>query len=127
MAVNIFKKAKAYVKAHPRTSFQDAIQKVKGGKSVSGVKRKKAVTGTKRKAVTGTKRKRVTGVKVASSVGRVGATDPIKKGKAIVGKIDSLTQQRAKEKNKEMKLLLAYAINAEHDKLDKLKRAYKKL
>lgn len=43
MANNIFKLAKAYVRKHPRTSFQDAIQKVKGKarKKVGAVKKKK--------------------------------------------------------------------------------------
>ena len=54
MATNVFTKAKAYCKKHPRTSFQEAIQIVSGKKkkvAVSGVKRKKAAPAAKKAAV----------------------------------------------------------------------------
>lgn len=37
---NIFKLAKQYQRKHPKTDWQTCIQKVKGGKKVSGTKKK---------------------------------------------------------------------------------------
>src|ERR1700684_1585832 len=76
-ADNIFVRAKAYRKEHPRTSFQDAIKKV-AGKKVSGPVKKRAAASKKtavtpgrtRSAVSGT-RKRVTAKKVASSTPKI--------------------------------------------------------
>ncbi len=39
---NIFKLAKSYQRKHPKTDWQTCIQKVKGGKKVSGTKKKSA-------------------------------------------------------------------------------------
>jgi len=63
---NIFVRAKAYQKLHPRTPWAECIQKVKGKKSVSGTKKKTvgSVSGMR-------KRKRVSGVKVGSSAPKV--------------------------------------------------------
>lgn len=116
---NIFKKAKAYVKLHPRTSFQDAIQKVKGKKTVSGVRKK--VSGTKRvaspakriaapKAVTGKKR----------SVGKIGAVSHAKK---LMNDIAKMEKDRAKETSREMRDIYALAINKKHKDLDRVKRS----
>lgn len=132
MAENIFKKAKAYVKAHPRTSFQDAIQKVKGKGKVSGVKKRK-VAGVRKTAVSGVKRKPVAKktavrnvtVKVGRVAGtkRVGAIGAIAKGTKLVNEINRLEKKRAAVTNKELRDIVQLQINANHRKLDSLKRS----
>lgn len=117
---NIFVRAKAYQKDHPRTAWAECIQKVKG-KKVSG-----SVTGAK------AKRKRVTGIRVASTVGKavvkrspVTKTDLIKKAAAIVKDIEKLEVERKLLKSREMRDIYSLQINRQHDKLDALKRAHK--
>lgn len=125
MAVNIFKKAKAYRKLHPNISFQDAIQKVKGtGAAVSGVKKKTV----KRKAVAGVKKcKAVVRGRVGAVKKRVSPKSKLERGKAIIRQIDAHEKKHAQTVGKEAKTLLALEINSLHDKLDALKAQYKKL
>lgn len=128
---NIFVRAKAYVKAHPRTSFQDAIQKVKGKKTVSGVKRKssaKAKVATRKpKKETVTKTTRVTAT-VGRAVGRIGSVNGTEKtGLKLLNNINRLTVKLKTTKGADARNFIKRLINAEHDKLDlltkKLKRA----
>lgn len=114
-ADNIFVRAKAYVKDHPRTSFQDAIQKVKG-KKVSGTKPKAKVAGTKRPRTTSP-------AKVASTRPRIHHTGAIAKAKKIVADIDKLERERKALKNREMKDIYALEINKLHRQLKTLKKA----
>lgn len=48
---NIFKLAKSYQRKHPNTDWQTCIQKVKGGKKVSGTKKKTAKRKTAKRKV----------------------------------------------------------------------------
>ena len=112
---NIFSRAKAYVKAHPRTTFQEAIQKVKG-KKIAGVK-------TKAKAparVAGT-RKRVQAkpqlIARTAAMHKGGSIGALKQSQAIINNIDKMERERAKMKSKELKDISALLINAEHKKL----------
>lgn len=122
-ADNFFVRVKKYRKEHPRASQQQAMKALKGKKSVSGTKRK--VAGTK--AVTGTKRKRrVSGVAASAKIiGKRTTVSGIDRAKAIVRDIDRLEAKRARETKRELKDIIQLAINAKHDKLDALKRAYK--
>lgn len=124
-------------KAHPRIEWKTAIsqasKKLKG-KKVAGVK-VTVKTGTK-------KRKRVSGVKVGkvAKVGRVtkvgnskayrpkisGAIGAIGRAKKIKGGIDKLERELKGIKDRELKQLYHIAINAEHDKIDAIKRSLKK-
>lgn len=79
---------------------------------------KRRVSGTKAKASVGKKKRRVYGT---SSIGKIGTA------KKVMGKIDSLERMRKNEKRREMKDIIQLEINQLHDKLDNLKRAYKKL
>lgn len=126
MAVNIFKKAAAYRKAHPRTSFQDAIQKVKGGK-VSGTKKKKAVAGAKPKRKAAAP-KRTAVKRVTVNVGRV-APKPVSriagtqtKAMKIAKEIEALEQKRKGLKGAEVRDINARTINAKHRELNRLKQ-----
>lgn len=136
MATNIFSLAKTIRDKHPRMSVQASVQKA--GKQIRAEK-KAAVSGVKRKSVGKTKKtigktKRSIGKKVGrvASV-RVGGTKRkaavggYEKGLAIHKKIDTLEAKYKGETRKELKEILRLAINAEHDKLDDLKRAYKKV
>lgn len=121
---NIFVRAKAYVKVHPRTSFQDAIQivskkKISGTKKkVSGVKRK--VSGTKKVAGT-VKRKRTTTHLVHSTSAPKHTI--IERGKALIRQIDKLELQRKNEKNRDMKDIIQVEINKCHRKLREIKKS----
>lgn len=119
-ADNIFVKAKAYRKEHPRISFQDAIKKV-SGKKVSGAKK---ITGAKKVKVAGTRKRTTKPAKVGTSrpaanksIGR------IDKGHALVKQIDQLERKRKAIKNKELRDIYAFEINGIHKRLNQLKRA----
>lgn len=121
MAVeNIFKKAKAYVKLHPRTSFQDAIQKVKGTKksTVSGTKPKKKTVTTKtvKKATIGAIKRHTSPKKINSAYTH---------GTKILGQIDKLEADLKRAKGNDKKTFIKIAINAKHDELDAVKRKLK--
>jgi hypothetical protein len=129
-ADNIFVRAKAYVKAHPRTSFQDAIQKVKGKKTVSGVKRKAATvskpTARKPKKETVTKTTRVTAT-VGKAIGRIGSVNSAEKaGLKLLANINRLTVKLRTTKGTDAKNFIKRLINAEHDKLDSLNKKLKR-
>lgn len=118
---NIFKRAKAYRAEHPRVSFQDAIQRVKGKISAP-----KKVSGTTTKPKTIRTRKAAKPVHVSSSrTVSSYKTDWIKKAQAILTKIDKMEAKRTKHKSKEMKDIYAIAINAEHHKLKQLQQKFK--
>ena len=131
-ADNIFVRAKAYVKEHPRTSFQVAIQKVKG-KKVSGIKAKpkakvsgsytshKTASRSASPKVSGT-RKRTTAKKVGSS--STGSKELQKKNAELLSaymRIDGYEQLLSKEKRIGVKKELITKINHLHDKVDRLK------
>ncbi len=116
---NVFTRAKAILKAHPRKKWQECIQAASKGSAVSGVK--KRVAGVKKKTtVSGVRKRKVGALPVKrATVGRIG------KASAIIGKIDTYEAKYAKEKNKLKKKFIAMEINALHDKLDRLKQQYK--
>lgn len=130
---NIFVKAKAYHKKHPRTSWAECIQKVKGKKSVSGVKRKtvgaaKKVSGPKKRIASAThrttpKRKaaapKVSAKRVSVHIGKIGAVG----GKAIriAKEIERLEVQRKAIKGKILRDINARIINAKHRELNAVK------
>ncbi len=129
MAVNIFKKAKAYRKIHPNVSFQDAIQKVSGksAKPVSGVKKKRKVSGVKsavgvrRKAV----KRAVSGVVAKRRIGKAVNTK-VDRLQGHVIEINRLEGLRKRAKTADVKNAYQRLINAQHDKIDaigKRKRA----
>lgn len=116
---NIFVRAKAYQKQHPRTPWAECIQKVKG-KKVSGVKRtvKAKVAGVKKR------RPRTNTHPVASSRHPVrSAESRIQKGTKILRKIDALEAKAKEVSNKDLKHLYYAEINALHTKLNKLKKS----
>ncbi len=109
-------KAKQIRKAHPKMKWTDAVKAA--SKTISGVP---------------TKRVRKGAVKIASSkpaakvtvrVGSIGAVC-VMAGK-IVGSIDKMEKRYKSEKNRDMREFLKHAINAEHDKLDLLKKTLNK-
>lgn len=124
-------RVKAYRKLHPRCSQVDAMKKLKGT-TVSGTKRKKAVTGApkaKRKVsgfpmVSGVTRKRKR-IPAATSRARTAHTTTYSRGMAIIRKIDAMEAKYKKAKNAEERKLLATLINAEHDKLDQVQKKRK--
>lgn len=124
---NIFKEAKAYRKLHPNTPWANCIKNV-SGKKVSGVKKKTAVRAKKVSkgsrartiAVSGMGKKRTSVVRGVKPMSR------LQKGTAIIGKIDTLEKKYVKELHKDKKFLIASEINLLHDKLDALKKAYKR-
>lgn len=126
---NIFVMAKAYVKLHPRTSFRDAIQKVKGKKTVSGIKRKSSAkvkpVARKPKKETVTRTTRVTAT-VGRAVGRVSSVDAAEKtGLKLLNNINRLTLKLRATKGTDAKNFIKRLINAEHDKLDALTKKIK--
>jgi hypothetical protein len=131
MAVNIFKKAKAYRTKHPKISFQEAIQKVSGkSPAISG---KKKVSGIGKKKVAGVKRvvasRKVSGRSKVISYARApkaATVGALAKGQGIIKEINKLENQRKKLKTKIEKDYLALIINKEHDKLDALSRQLKR-
>jgi hypothetical protein len=121
---NIFKEASKIRKANPKMKWPDAVKAAGKAAKVSGVKK------TKRKPAA----KKVSGVRTVTRkpakrtvVSGVKPLTRLQKGTAIVGKINGLEKKYSKERNKDLKTLLALDINALHDQLDNLKRAYKKL
>ena len=112
---NIFSRAKRYVQEHPRTSFQDAIQKVKGKKRVAG----KTLAGPKvKRHPKSTTAKRVAAPKVHRAKGGT-----IARAKQILKSIEKLEAQRTAIKNKELRDIYALEINKLHYKLKHLKTA----
>lgn len=123
-ADNIFVRAKAYRKEHPRTSFQDAIKKV-AGKKVSGAKPAKKIAGKPVKSsVAGTRKRRTEPARVATSRGYAKRTGTrLERAKEITGQINKLEGERSAVKSRDMKDIYAAEINGLHKKLDALKRA----
>lgn len=127
---NIFKEAKSYRKQHPNTAWQDCVAKV-SSKNIAGVKKAHKRKTAKRvgvvvaKAPVRAKRKRVA-VRRLSVVKGVKPMTRLQRGTHIIGKIDNLEKKYAKELNKDKKFLLASEINLLHDKLDVLKKAYRR-
>jgi|SRR5579859_528181 len=116
---NIFVKAKAYQKLHPRTPWAECIQKVKGKHKVSGAKPKAAVSGPKRK-----KRARVAAKPVGSSRVTVRSVKTrIQRGVQILKEIDKLEAKAKEVSNKDLKHLYYAEINTLHKKLVNLKKS----
>lgn len=115
---NIFKRAKAYQKLHPRTSWPECIQKVKG-KKVSGSKPKVKVSGVPKK-----RRSRINTHLVGSTRTTVRSVESrIQKGTKILKKIESLEAKAKDVSNKDLKHLYYAEINALHVRLNKLKKS----
>jgi hypothetical protein len=119
---NIFVKAKAYQKLHPKTDWATCIQKCKG-KCVTGTHKKIAspavakVGKVRKRTSTGTvKRIAVPGKKTSS----------LQKGRVLVNRIKTLETKRKMEKARELKDLIQIEINACHDRLDSLKKQGRK-
>lgn len=114
---NVFSRAKAYRAEHPRVSFQDAIQRVKGKKVSGTVKR----TAPKKAKVQGVKRPRIIGaVKVSKAKPADRNLHLLKLGQIIKGRIAAKELELKKVKDKDERRLLIGFINGEHDKLDKV-------
>lgn len=121
MAENIFKKASAYRRQHPRVSFQDAIKKVSGIRKVSGSKK---VSGVKKKAKLPISsnlksKRRISAVRDSS---KLGAISGIGKAEKINADIIKLEAKRKKVVGKEMRDIVQLAINKRHKQLDAIKR-----
>lgn len=117
---NIFVKAKAYQKLHPRTAWADCIQKVKGKGKVSGTKKKNSRLTD---APVRKKRARKAAVRVGDSrptIARVNSK--IKRGEKLLKEIDKLEAKAKEVSNKDMKHLYYREINDLHKKLDQLKK-----
>jgi len=142
MATNLFSKAAAYRKKNKGMTMPEAVKAV-SGKSVSGTKRKpatkrKKVAGTTRKAtapvrkpvmkIAGAKRKRrpVTGVKVGTSKSVSGIEKKFNHGNDILKRINRLETKLKSTRGKDARDFIIRVINAEHDKLDAVKRSLKK-
>lgn len=126
---NLFKRAAAYRKKHKNLTQAQAVQAVskmgKVGKKVVGPVKKK-VAGTKKKTV---RRKRVGAtpvVRMGRATKRVGALSGIQKTKKLLNEIESLETQRRKATKKELRDVIQLEINARHDKVDQVKRAYRR-
>jgi hypothetical protein len=118
-ADNIFVRAKAYRDLHPRISFQDAIQRVKGGRAIKGTKPARVV----KAKVTGTRKRKVVVEKIYSTnPGRRLAINVgiVARGQKIINEIERLERERAKHSDKTTKDFFALAINKEHEKLRNL-------
>jgi len=124
----ITKRAKVIYKKHPSKKWTDCIKMASAElKKVSGVKRKKAVSGVK-KAKKSPKIKVVTIGKVKKTAApKRAAVSALSRGRAIVAGINRMEGQYKSEKNKDLKRLIANAINLEHDKLDALTKLKRKL
>ena len=116
---NIFVRAKAYQKMHPRTAWAECIQKVKGKKSVSGAVKSKSVSGTRKK------RTRISTHPVISSrsVSTRAVLTRIAKGRALLNEIDKLEAKCKEIKNRDLKDLYYIEINSLHRKLKNLKKS----
>jgi hypothetical protein len=129
MANDIFTRAKEYRKAHPRTSGQDAIQKVKG-KKVSGAKKpvKRAIAAKPAKPAKAKKAapRKVINVRVGKVAKAAPRVTPLARAQKIINTIDKLEAKRSAQPNKYMKDVVQLVINAEHKKLDSLMRTLKK-
>jgi hypothetical protein len=140
-------RVKAYRKEHPRCSQVDAMKKLAGKKVGTTVKATKRVpsgykrgnstgpsqvhTGTltisgtrKRKAAP--KARKITGTAPARKISTSHTENVIKLAKLIGSKIDRMENQYKAEKTKDVKHIIALAINAEHAKLNRLKTQLKK-
>lgn len=123
-ADNIFVRAKAYRKQHPRTSFQDAIKKVSGKRKVSGTPK---VSGVKKRKVSGTPKVKVASASQKKAIGSLGTVSGFSKAKSLQSKIDRLETKRASESRKVYKDIIQLEINAKERQLaalmSKLNRA----
>lgn len=129
---NLFSRAKAYVVDHPRTTYQEAIQKlsgkkVSGTKKVSGVKKSVGkVTGKPK--VAGTRKRIAGGARVASTNGQkstLGRLTGIPKAEALLRDIDRLERKRAKVTHKELRDIIQLEINSKHHALNGIKNSYR--
>jgi hypothetical protein len=120
---NIFVKAKAYQKLHPRTAWAECIQKCKGKKAVSGARPAKVagkpkVAGTKR-----AKRPRTSSHPVVSTKTMTNhAHSRIKRGTELLKEIDRLEAKAKEVVNKDLKHIYYAEINSLHARLNKLKK-----
>lgn len=121
---NIFVRAKAYQKLHPRTAWAECIQKVKG-KKVSGTRK---VAGTKKVGAAPKKRTRITGTKsiLSKVTGPKKTISGIARANKLIRDIARLELKRKSMKAKELKDIVQMEINACHDKLDAIKRSYRR-
>jgi hypothetical protein len=121
-------RVKAYRKLHPRTSQVEAMQKLAGKKTTRSkahgtvkarkpVARKKSVVVTKKVTVIGSARRKSPAQKVNSSYTT---------GMSIIRKINAMEAKLKKLKNRDERSFLIVLINAEHDRLDLLKKRVKK-
>lgn len=123
---NIFVRAKAYQKLHPRTAWADCIQKVKGKKTVGGVKKKTVGSAAPKK------RKRIAGTKIAATTRKIGtkvgkpAISGLQKASKLVADIARLEKKRKALKSRELRDIVQLEINAHHDHLDRIKKTYRK-
>lgn len=120
----VFERASQIRKAHPKKDWQACVKQA--GKEAKG----KKVAGKKKPAVGAKpKRKRIAAAPVKTRISGVKKTGSAIKGYSIgmvhVNNIAKMEKQYALAK-RDKKELLKHLINAEHDKLDILKRQLKK-
>lgn len=128
---NLFKRAAQYRKSHKHLSQAEAVQVVAKMGKIVGTKKKNftvsKVSGPKRK--TTVRRKRV-GASPVVLMGRVtrkrSAIGSIAKTEKLLREIDSLEAKRQRAKKKELRDIIQLEINARHDKVDQVRRAYRR-
>jgi hypothetical protein len=120
-------RAKAIYKKHPSKKWTDCIKlasKELKGQKVSGTRKTKRVSGVKK-----TKKKPAIKIVTIGKVApkKIGATSVLSRGKAILSGIGRMERQYKGTKDRDLKKLLAHAINLEHDKLDALTKLKRKI
>ena len=114
---NIFVKAKAYQKLHPRTPWPECIQKCKGKKAVTGTKKRVSVAGKKKAAPAKRTVKHTVGKATTRKVSHHKAGAHTAKAEAIWRDIERLELKRQGLKAKELKDICQLEINGLHNKL----------
>lgn len=121
-------RAKAIAKARPHLKWVSAVKEAsaeyRAGKLGAVAKTKKRVSGVK-KVIASVPRKRMSGVKKVASTGKIMAIGRIGKASHIDKTIKHLEAKRKKAKG-QLKDIIQLEINANHKKLDQLKKQYKR-
>lgn len=125
---NLFKRAAQYRKTHKNLTQAEAVKAVAkmSGPVKAKMSGRKKVAGTKRKTV---RRKRVGTLPVAllgRSTRKRSAIGSIAKTEKLLREIDTLEAKRLRAKKKELRDIIQLEINARHDRVDQVRRAYKR-
>jgi hypothetical protein len=125
---NLFKRAAEYRKKHKNLTQAEAVKVVSkmSGPVKTKLSGRKKVAGTKRKIV---RRKRVGDLPVAlmgRTTRKKSAIGSIAKTERLLREIDTLEAKRQRAKKKELRDIIQLEINARHDKVDQVRRAYRR-